>query len=63
LRINLVVLGLTAMDSFHKEGVAENEVDSFFVTEIEKPVPGEHAFHAYHQPFPKGGYRFEKALW
>ena len=38
--IELIVLGLGAMDKPHVERVAEDEIDLFSQTEIGQPVPG-----------------------
>ena len=44
--VDLVVLGLAAVDGLHVEGVAEHEGDLLAGAEIGQPVPGEHALHA-----------------
>src|SRR5678815_2871156 len=39
-RIDLVVFGLAAMDSLHREGMTEDERDTFVGPEVGEPVPG-----------------------
>lgn len=39
--VESVVLGFTAVDSLHIEGVTEDEVDAFLAAEISEPVPAE----------------------
>jgi hypothetical protein len=41
--VDLVVLGLAAVDRLHEEGVSEDEVDTFRRAKVGDPVPGEHA--------------------
>jgi len=41
--VDAIVLGLSAVDGFHVEGMAEDEWDLFAGTEVGEPVPGEHA--------------------
>jgi hypothetical protein len=40
--VDLVVFSLAAMDGLHIEGMAEDERDALFSTEVSKPVPGKH---------------------
>ena len=42
--IDPVVLGLTAVDGFHVESVAQDEGDLLAAAQVGEPVPGEHAF-------------------
>jgi hypothetical protein len=48
------------MDSFHVEGVAENEGDVLLDTEISDPIPGEHAFDSDHDVLMEGSNDAEK---
>src|SRR3990172_1719307 len=41
--IDLVVLGLAAVDGLRGQGVAEDEGDAFLGAQVGEPVPGEHA--------------------
>ena len=41
--VDLVVLGLAAVDRFHRESVTQDEGDVLFRAEIREPVPGERA--------------------
>jgi len=41
--IDAIVFGLTAMDGFHIEGMAEDEGEPVLSTKISEPVPGKHA--------------------
>jgi hypothetical protein len=43
LGVDLIVLGLGAVDRLHVEGVAQDEGDAEFVAAVGEPVPGEHA--------------------
>ena len=43
--VDLIVFGFSSVDRFHVEGVAEDEWNVLFNTEIGDPVPGEHAFY------------------
>ena len=43
VRIDLVVLGLAAVDGLHGQRVAEDERDAFGGADVGEPVPGEHA--------------------
>jgi hypothetical protein len=43
-RVELVVLGLPAVNRFHRQRVPEHEGDLLGGTHIGEPVPGEHAF-------------------
>ena len=44
--VDLVVLGLAAVNGLHVQGVAEHEGDVPRGAEIGQPVPGEHALDA-----------------
>jgi len=52
--VDLVALGLAAVDVLHGQGVAENEGDAFVFAEVGEPVPGEHALTADDEVFAKG---------
>lgn len=47
--IDLVVLGLAAVNGAHIENVTEDEVDPLFGTETGQSVPSDHALAAEHQ--------------
>ena len=53
--VDLVVLGLAAVDGFHVKGVAEDEGDAFGGAEVGEPVPGEHALGGDDQVVAEGG--------
>jgi hypothetical protein len=44
--VDLVVLGLTPVDGFHVERMAQDEGDAFLGTEVGEPVPAEDALGA-----------------
>jgi hypothetical protein len=44
--VDVVVVGLAAVDGFPVQRVAEHEVDVLLVAEVGEPVPGEHALDA-----------------
>ena len=43
MRVNLVVLGLPAVNRFHGQGVPQHEGDALGRAQVGQPVPGEHA--------------------
>ena len=47
--VNLIVLGLAAVDGFHIEGMAQHEGNPFLRTEVCQPLPGEDALHGDHK--------------
>ena len=51
--VDLVVLGLAAVDRLHVEGVAEDEGDVLTGAEIGEPIPAEDALDADDQVVPK----------
>lgn len=55
LGVDLVGLGLAAVDRFHIQGVAQHEGDLVFGAQIGQPVPGEHALDADDDPPPAIG--------
>jgi hypothetical protein len=61
--VDLVVFGLAAMDSFHREGMTEDKRNTVFSTEVHKPVPSKHAFGSEDDLIAVGGNGFEKRLW
>ena len=44
--VDAVVLGFTAMDELHVEGVAQDEWDVFLLAAVGEPAPGKHALDA-----------------
>ena len=52
--VDLVALGLAAVDVLHGQGVAEHEGNAFVFAEIGEPVPREHALAADDEVFAKG---------
>jgi len=51
LRVDLVVLGLPAVDGFHVQGVAEHEGDALSAAQIGDPIPGEDTLHCHRDIF------------
>jgi hypothetical protein len=49
LGVDSVVLCLSSVNGFHVEGVTENERNTFFLTQIGQPVPGEGALDCDHE--------------
>ncbi len=49
VRVELVVLGFTAMNRLHRQRVAQHEPDPLHGTEVCQPVPREHAFGRHDQ--------------
>jgi hypothetical protein len=62
-RIDLVVLGLAAVNRLHVEGVAEHELDAFASAKICEPVPGEYALGGDREIITVGLDGGEKTLW
>jgi len=60
--VDLVVLGLAAVDGFHVQSMAEHEVDPFPAAQIGDPVPGEDALHGHHEIFPVWGDRSQQSI-
>jgi hypothetical protein len=60
--VDPVVLGLTAVNGLHVEGVAENEGDVVLSTQVGEPVPAEDALGADDEVSPVGRDGFEKEL-
>ena len=58
--VDLIVFGFSSVDRFHVEGVAEDEGNVLFNTEIGDPVPGEHAFYRDHDVLTEGSNDVEK---
>jgi hypothetical protein len=61
-RIDLVVFGLAAMDSLHREGMTEDERDTFVGTEVGEPVPGEHTLDRHDNPLSIRGNGVQKGF-
>jgi hypothetical protein len=62
LGVEVVVLGLAAVDGLHVQGVAEHEGDPFLVAEVGEPVPGEHALAGDGQAGAEGRHGFKDGL-
>ena len=60
--IDLVILGLAAMDGLHVEGVAEDEGDALIGAEIGQPVPAEDALGPDDQVVTKRGDGLEEEM-
>ncbi len=60
--VNLVVLGLSAVNGFHVQGVTQNEGNIFSSAQIGKPVPGEDTFDRNDDALAEGSDRFEKRI-
>jgi len=61
--IDLVVLGFSAMDGLHVEGVAKDELDLFSLAQIRQPIPGEDALDGDDEIVPVGLNRIQEILW
>jgi hypothetical protein len=59
--VDLVVLGLAAVNGLHVQGVAEHEDHLLAGTEVGEPVPGEHALGGDDQSGAEGRQRFEQS--
>src|SRR5262249_54312599 len=55
-----VIVGLAAVDGFHREGVTEDEGHARRGAEVSEPVPGAEAFNGHHQTVPIGRNSFEQ---
>jgi len=62
LRVDLVVLGLAAVDGFHVERVPQDEGDALAGAQIGQPVPGEDALHGHDDVLAVGGDSDEECL-
>ncbi len=62
-RIDLVVLGLAAVDGLHVEGMPEDEADTLRGAEVGEPVPAEHAFHGDGEVFAIGLEQSKERCW
>jgi hypothetical protein len=60
--VDLVVLGLGAVDELQVQGVTQCEGDVLFRAAIGEPIPGEHAFGAADEVVAEGGDGFEEGL-
>jgi hypothetical protein len=60
--VDLVVLGLSAVDRPHEQGVAEDELDALPAAQIGQPVPGEDALGGDHEVVTVGRNGREKGL-
>src|SRR6266545_3524565 len=60
--VDLVVLGLAAVDSLHGVGVADEEGELFLGAEVGEPVPGEHAFDADDEVLAEGSDGSEESV-
>jgi hypothetical protein len=63
VRIELVVLGLAAVDGFHREGVTQDEGNALASAEVSEPVPGEEALATDNKSLPTGRHGFEEWCW
>jgi hypothetical protein len=60
--VDLVILGFTAVDGFHVQGVAEHEGNPLPFAEVGEPVPGEHALGGDGEILAVRGYDLEERL-
>ena len=60
--VDLVVVGLAAMDGLHREGMTEDKRDTVFSTEVSKPVPRKHTFGSQDDLSAVGGDGLQKRL-
>ena len=63
MRVDLVVLGLAAVNGFHRERVAQHEGNPFGSAEVCEPVPREHALGRDDQIVSIRDDRLEERLW
>ena len=61
--VNLVVLGLPAVNGFHIERMTKDKRDFVVSTQIGKPVPGKHAFGCEDDLIAVGRNGLEQRLW
>jgi hypothetical protein len=54
------MFGLTAVDGFHIEGMAQNKGNTLLSTEVGEPVPGEDAFNRHDETLTIRGNGLEK---
>jgi hypothetical protein len=62
VRVDRVILGLAAMDGFHRQGVAQDERDPLRGAEIREPIPREHALRRDDQIVSVRGNDLEERL-
>ena len=62
LGIDLIGLGFAAMNRHHVDGMSKNKRDSFHLTEISQPMPGEDALDTHHDVFPIGCDQFQEPI-
>jgi hypothetical protein len=60
--VDLIGLGLTAVDGFHVEGVSEDKGDALLLAEVGKPVPGEHTLTGDGESVTKGSDGLEEGI-
>src|SRR5439155_9990553 len=60
--IDLVGLGLAAVDGLHVQGVAQDEGDALCGAEVGEPVPGEQALTGDGQPVAEGSDSAEEGI-
>jgi len=60
--VDLVGLGLAAVDHAHVPGVAEDEGDRVVLAQVGQPVPGEHALDSDDQAVAEGLHGVEEGL-
>jgi hypothetical protein len=54
LRIDLIMLGLAAMDGLHVEGVTQDNGHTLFSTHVGQPVPGEETLDSHNEALTIG---------
>ena len=60
--VDLVVLGLAAVNGLHEQCMAEHEADAFPRAQIGEPIPGVDALAGHHEVVAVGSHGFEKRL-
>jgi hypothetical protein len=60
--IDFIVFGFAAVDGFHVEGMAEDELDSLLGAQIGQPVPAEEALDGDDQVLAEGFNGFPESL-
>src|SRR5262249_11673138 len=62
LGIDLVVLGLPAVDGLHREGMPQDKGHALLSPEVSEPVPGEDTLDRDHQAVTVGGNGLEEGV-
>ena len=60
--IDFIILGFTAVDGFHIQGVAQDERNVVQGAEVRQPIPAKDTFHADHDVIEEGKDHFKEQL-